>query len=244
MRLARKRSLKEDQIGGTETHFRNYRNSGWFLVFFAVFSSTLAWDWLMSIDPHWFSTMYGWYVFSGMWVTAMVAFMLTTLYLKSKGYLPQVNESHIHDLGKWMFAISILWSYLWFSQFMLIWYADIPEEVTYFVDRFTNYKFLFMGMFFVNLIFPLVILMSRDAKRNIKMLIAVGIIIMCGHWVDVFLLVMPGTMHEHWHLSLLEVGMALMFTGVYNFTVLTSLTKAPLVPVNHPYLDESIHHHQ
>jgi len=214
-----------------------------FLVFFAVFSSTLAWDWVMSIDTHWFSTLFGWYVFSGMWVGAMITSILVVLYLKGKGYLPQVNENHLHDLGKWMFAISILWSYLWFSQFMLIWYSDIPEEVTYFVERFENYKIPYMTMFFVNLLFPLIILMSRDAKRNNKFLITIALIILGGHWIDAFLLIMPGTVHADWHLGFMEFGFLFLFAGVFIYVVMASLAKAPLTPVKHPYLEESVHHH-
>ena len=142
LRGFRLRSLAEDKIGGTEIHFKNYRKAAVFLVFFAVFSSTSSWDWLMSIDVHWFSTLYGWYTFAGMWCSAMVVLVLLTLYLKKLGYLPNVNDSHIHDLGKWTFATSFLWSYLWFSQFMLIWYANIGEEVTYYMMRIENFKAL------------------------------------------------------------------------------------------------------
>ena len=120
----RKLSLKEDQVGGLDIHYKMYRRSAVFLVFFAVFSSMLSWDWLMSIDVHWFSTMYGWYIFSGMWVTTMIFSTLLIVYLKNKGYFPMLNNSHIHDLGKWVFAISMLWSYLWFCQYMLIWYSN------------------------------------------------------------------------------------------------------------------------
>ena len=135
----RKRSLEEDRVGGTDIHFKNYKKGATFLVLFAVFSSTSAWDWLMSIDVHWFSTLFGWYVFAGMWCSAMIIIVTLTLYLKKQGYLPKVNESHIHDLGKWTFAISFLWSYLWFSQFMLIWYANIPEETTYHLTRIEDF---------------------------------------------------------------------------------------------------------
>ncbi len=115
LRGFKKRSLEEDERGGTDLHFKNYKRGAMFLVFFAVFSSTSAWDWLMSIDVHWFSTLYGWYTFAGMWCSSMVVLVITTMYLKKLGYLPKVNESHIHDLGKWTFATSFLWSYLWFS---------------------------------------------------------------------------------------------------------------------------------
>jgi hypothetical protein len=245
-RWFRQQSLQMDQETGESLVKRmllNYRRSALFLVFFAVFSSTLAWDWLMSIDTHWFSTLFGWYVFSGMWVSAMVTAVVMALYLKRKGYLPQVNNSHIHDMGKWVFATSFLWSYLYFSQFMLIWYSNIPEEVTYFQSRIDHHPALLWGTFFINFAIPMVLLMSRDAKRNPRFLIGVGAVIFIGHWLDINMIVMPGALGHHFHgIGLLEVGMFLLFLGVFIRTVLTALTKAPLTPVNHPYLDESVHH--
>lgn len=236
------RSLEEDRIGGTAIHFTNYKKGALFLVFFAVFSSTSAWDWIMSIDAHWFSTLFGWYVFAGMWCSTMVVLVTLTLYLKKQGYLNKVNENHIHDLGKWTFATSFLWSYLWFSQFMLIWYANIPEEVTYYVTRIQDFKLLYFGMFFINFAFPMLLLMSRDAKRHAGILTAVGVIIFAGHWVDAYLMVMGGSMGKHAYIGALEIGMALLFLGFFIRVILTNLTKAPLMPVNHPFLDESIHH--
>jgi len=214
-----------------------------FIFFFAYTSSSSAWDWLMSIDTHWFSTMFGWYSFSGMWVSSMIVAVVLVLYLKSKGYLKEVNDSHIHDLGKWLFAISCLWSYLWFSQFMLIWYSDIPEEVTYYIDRFEHYKLLYVGTFFVNFLLPFFILMSRDAKRNAIFLLPVALIIFIGHWIDVLVMVLPGTMHEEGSLGLVEIGMFLTFLGGFIFAVLTSLSKASLQTKNHPMYDESVHLH-
>jgi hypothetical protein len=226
-------------------HLLVYRRSALFLVFFAVFSSTLSWDWIMSIDVHWFSTLFGWYVFSGMWISAMVVSVILVLYLKRKGYLPQVNSSHVHDMGKWVFAVSFLWTYLWFSQFMLIWYSNIPEEVTYFAQRINHYPYLYFGMVAVNFILPMLLLMSRDSKRAPRLLIGVGTIIIIGHWLDTIMMVMPGSVgHHHFHgVGLLEAGMFTAFLGIFMFVVLNTLTKAPLSPVNHPYLEESIHHH-
>jgi hypothetical protein len=245
-RWFRKQSLAMDQMTGDSLvtrHLLVYRRSALFLVFFAVFSSTLSWDWLMSIDAHWFSTLYGWYVFSGMWVSAMITAVIMVLYLKRKGYLPQVNNSHIHDMGKWVFAVSFLWSYLYFSQFMLIWYSNIPEEVTYFQSRINEHPALLWGTFFINFAIPMVLLMSRDAKRNPRFLIGVGAVIFIGHWLDVNMMVMPGALGHHFHgIGLLEVGMFVTFLGLFIHTVLSTLTKAPLTPVNHPYLEESVHH--
>lgn len=243
-RFFRRKSLEEDEVGGSEIHITNYRRGALFLVFFAVFSSMLSWDWIMSIDTHWFSTMFGWYTFSGMWVSAMIVAVTLVLYLKSKGLLPTVNNSHIHDMGKWMFAISFLWTYLWFSQFMLIWYSDIPEEVTYFQLRFEHYGIPMFFMVGINFILPMVILMSRDAKRNVKFLVTIAAIIFFGHWFDNYLMVIPGVEFDHWHgLEWWEIGTMIGFLGVFIFTTLNALAKAKLVPQNSPYMGESEQHH-
>lgn len=238
----RKRSIQEDIEGGSAIHFKNYRRAALFLVYFAVFSSTSAWDWIMSIDTHWFSTLFGWYVFAGMWCSTMIVLVTLTLYLKKQGYLQKVNESHIHDLGKWTFATSFLWSYLWFSQFMLIWYANIPEEVTYHLTRIEHFKGLYFGMFFINFAFPMLLLMSRDAKRHAGVLTVVGLIIFAGHWMDVYLMVTGGSLGKHAKFGLLELGMPFIFLGFFIRVILMNLSKRPLMPVNHPFLDESLHH--
>ncbi|PKR82025.1 quinol:cytochrome C oxidoreductase [Brumimicrobium salinarum] len=239
-----KRSIEQDNnpANAVDIHFKNYRRGALFLVFFAVFSSTSSWDWLMSIDIHWFSTLFGWYVFAGSWTSAMVVIILLLLYLKKLGYLPKVNESHIHDIGKWVFATSFLWAYLWFSQYMLIWYANIPEETTYYLMRIEHYKLLYFGMFIINFAFPMLILMSRDAKRHAGTLVFVGLVILAGHWLDVWIMVMGGSMGPTASIGFMEIGMAVLFLGLFTRVILVRLTKAPLVSKNHPFLDESLHH--
>jgi hypothetical protein len=238
--LFRKWSLQEDAEASLDLHYKQFRRSALFLVFFAVFSSTMAWDWIMSIDAHWFSTLFGWYLFSGMWVSMIIFTNVMMLWLRTKGYFPEVNESHMHDLGKWMFAIAMLWSYLFFSQFMLIWYSNIPEEVTYYVVRlFTDYKVPFVTMFLINFAVPFYVLIARDAKRNPKFLVPVAFLIFAGHFADVYLLVIPGTMFEHNEFGLFEVGLFLGFLGLFINRTLATLAKAPLISKNHPMLQES-----
>lgn len=239
----RKRSLAEDLQGDEVKHKKNMNYAGWFLVFFAVTSSTMAWDWVMSLDPHWFSTLFGWYVFAGMFVTGLTMITLISIHLKRNGYFQHINENHLHDLGKFMFAFSVFWTYLWTSQFLLIWYANIPEEVTYFLDRWENYKFLWVTNLVVNFLFPFLVLMSRDAKRNMSYLMIAGVVIICGHWLDVYLMVMPGTVKANYGIGLLEIGMFAGFAGLFGYVTLNALTKAALVPKNHPFLDEAAHHH-
>nr|WP_297913427.1 quinol:cytochrome C oxidoreductase [uncultured Allomuricauda sp.] len=208
-----------------------------------VTESMMSWDWIMSLDPHWFSTLFGWYVFASMFVSGITTIAIITIYLKSKGYLTEVNDSHIHDLAKFMFGISIFWTYLWFAQFMLIWYANIPEEVTYYVARFQDYKIPFFGMLVLNFIFPLLVLMNSDYKRLNWFVIMTGVIVLFGHYLDIFNMVMPATVGDQWGLGIPEIGGILFFGGLFTFWVFTALAKAPLQPKRNPFLEESRQFH-
>jgi hypothetical protein len=125
---------------------------------------------------------------------------------------------------------------------MLIWYANIGEEVSYYMMRVENFKVIYFGMFIVNMAFPMLILMSRDAKRNAGILTFIGVLILLGHWTDVYVMISGGSLGPNAHIGTLEIGMLLLMTGVFIRIILNNLTKAPLMPVNHPFLDESIHH--
>ncbi len=241
--MIRKHSLQEDQMGGTESYRRKMTLSAVFVVLFAVTSSTSAWDFLMSIDSHWFSTLFGWYTFAGLFVSGMAMMALITLYLKGRGYMGHINENHLHDVGKFMFAFSIFWTYLWFSQFMLIWYANLPEEVVYYQTRWTYFKKLWVANLLINFIAPFLVLMTRDAKRKVQILWVAGCIIIGGHWLDVYLMVTPGTVGSHWHIGFVEIGTFIGYLGLFLFSTLRELSKAALVPKNHPMLPESLHHH-
>ena len=240
-------SLQGDLEGGLgkKSYNKGITVSAWFIVFFAISSSTASWDWIMSIDTHWFSTLFGWYIFSEWSAIGFTTILLFCLFLKKQGYLPDLNESIIHDLGKWVFAFSVVWTYMWFSQFMLIWYANIPEEVTYFMERIElpNYNFLFWFSAAINFVIPTIVLMSRDAKRNTNFLIFASITILIGHWINSYLLFAPGTLHDHGHLGFTELGMGLGFLGLFLFIVFRSLTTRSLDIKHHPFLDESKHLH-
>ena len=241
--LFRSISLKEDQEGGLVSYKKSITFGAIFIVLYAVTGSTSAWDLMMSIDTHWFSTLFGWYNFATFWVAGLSMIALLIIHLKKHGHFSHVNENHIHDLGKFMFAFSIFWTYLWFSQYMLIWYANIPEEVTYYMDRFSNYAVPFLSLLVINFIFPVLLLMSRDAKRNFKFIRLGAVVIIFGHWLDVFIMVMPGAVKADWGLGFLEFGMLAGFVGAFMYVVLNALSKAPLVPKNHPFLEEAEHHH-
>jgi hypothetical protein len=240
---ARKMTIAQDAATDL-THYRKlFKSSAAFLVFFLITESMMSWDWIMSLDPHWYSTLFGWYVFASLIVSAITTIALVSIYLKGKGYLEFVNDSHLHDLAKYMFGFSIFWAYLWFSQFMLIWYANIPEEVTYFVSRFNDYKVPFLGMVVLNFVFPLLILMNSDFKRVPWFIATTGIIVLIGHYIDIFVMIMPATVGDQWFIGISEISSVLLVLGIFIYVVFNAMTKAPLLAKGSPFIKESEHFH-
>ncbi len=239
----RQLSLRQDKLPGV--YGMNFLTNKWSAGFLAVLGlslmSTIPWLWIMSIDSHWYSTMFSWYNFASSFVAGMSMILLWVLYVKKKGYLEWTNNEHIHDLGKFMFAFTIFWTYLWYSQFMLIWYANISEETIYFVTRMQGpYKTFFYLNLILNFVAPLLILMSRDAKRNRLTLTIVAIMIIFGHWLDFYQMIVPQPMGTHWHLGWFEIGIALGFVGLIISFVSRTLETAPIVPENNPLMKEGI----
>lgn len=240
---SRKLSIRQDESSDNANFKMNFRISAGFLVFYLISESIMSWDWIMSVEPHWFSTLFGWYVFASMMVSGVTVISMVTIYLKSRGFLPDVNDSHIHDLAKYMFGFSIFWTYLWFSQFMLIWYSNIPEEVTYFVARIEDYNLPFFGMVAMNFLFPVLLLMNSDYKRINWFVILTGIVILAGHYMDFFNMIMPSTVGDQWFIGIPELGAILFFAGLFIFWVFRALTAAPLQPKRNPFIEESRHFH-
>jgi len=181
------------------------------------------------------------------------------IYLKSEGYLQEVNEEHLHDLGKYLFAFSIFWAYLWFSQYMLIWYANIGEETEYFKTRIDHYPVLFYGNLFINFLLPFFALMRNDTKRKFGSLGSVALLVLFGHWCDFFQMIKPGVaisaaehLGETGHGTdfamgftipgLLELGTFVGFLCLFVYFSFHMLSRSVLLAKNDPYLQESIHH--
>ncbi|GAB3014719.1 quinol:cytochrome C oxidoreductase [Niabella terrae] len=214
------------------------------VVFALTIMSSLPWLWLMSIDAHWYSTMYSWYTFASTFVAGLALITLFVVFLKNSGYLPVVNKEHLHDLGKFIFAFSIFWTYLWFAQFMLIWYANIPEETVYFKPRALGaYAGIFWMMLTINFVGPILILMSRDSKRNYTIITFVSIIVLFGHWLNFYQMVFPAISPGKVPFILADMGVALLFVGLIMYVVGRSLSKYPLAVKNHPFSKETVIHH-
>ncbi len=241
--LMTKLSVNEDLNGGLTSHSKSIKYAAIFLVIFGFTAPIWSFDTIMSLEAHWFSTMFGWYNFAAMWIVGLAAMTLTIISLKKAGYLPWINENHLHDMGKFVFAFSIFWTYIWFSQFLLIYYANIPEETVYFYKRWEgNYWNLFLLNLVINFLSPVLILMTRDNKRKLNVMMFVCILILCGHWLDYYMMIMPGTLEAEAGFNFIELGVAIGFVGLFIFLMLTSLSKYAIAPKNHPFLDESVHH--
>ena len=190
----RKISIDED-TNGTTDYSHHKRIKKWAAPMLAAIGFTspfLIWQWIMSIDAHWYSTMFAWYASASLFVAMTALTIMLLIYLKSRGYYPGINQEHFHDLGKYLFAISIFWTYVWFSQFMLIWYANVGEETIYFKLRMDQYPALFWGNLLLNFIAPFFILMRNDTKRKMGTLFFASAIVFFGHWFDFFNMIKPG----------------------------------------------------
>ncbi len=264
-------SVKEDMAGTADysIHQSIRRWSAGFLPIAAFSSAAMLWLWVMSVDAHWYSTMFAWYSTASWFVAATALTILTLIYLKSKGYYENVTAEHLHDLGKYLFAFTVFWTYLWFDQYMLIWYANVGEETIYFKTRIDQYPVMFYGNLIINFVLPFLILMRNSTKRKYGTLIFTSILLFFGHWWDYFLMVKPGTLETAEHAvhavaegghhgdeahhaasfvegftipGLLEIGILIGFLSFFMFVAFRQLAKAKLVPENDPYIEESRHH--
>lgn len=267
--VMRKFSVREDTEGDTNYRFFHRSNpvSAAFIVFFALSFTLFSIDWVKSLEPHWFSTIFGVYMFAGAMASSTAFMGLVLLFLKRQGYMSYANESHFHDMYKYAFGFSVFWGYIFVSQFLLIWYSNMPEETFYFVKRqalrvgmtgvngdmylgkvsiFGLFGIEYATLFWVKVVLcfavPFLGLMQRNSKRVPASFIWVAIVMLIGHWVDLWDLIMPGAVQRQLHIGFTEVGMTLIFLGAFGWATLRTLGSANLVPLRHPYLDESLHH--
>ncbi|MBT3210070.1 MAG: quinol:cytochrome C oxidoreductase [Bacteroidetes bacterium] len=247
--LLRKFSLKEDLIGGMEYFHKSEFYSKVFIFALAVTFSFGTFDWIMSIDAHWFSTIFAIKNLVSAFLHGSAILALIVILLHKQGHFPMLNKSHLHDLSKYMFILGIIWAYMWFSQFLLIWYANMPEETFYYQTRISGeWKVLFYVNVILNWLFPFLFLMLNKIAKNINALLITAVVLMIGMWVDLYLQVMPGsTISESSPMGInsigfVEIGMFLGFLGLFIFAVSRTLSKAKLIPENHPYIEESLMH--
>lgn len=242
-----KNSLKQDTTGDVNLTAKNAKFSAIFLVCFALMFSMFSYDLVMSLDPHWYSTMFPVYCFAGLFYSGLAMTALFVIGFMRRGFLGSyVSVEHIHDIAKFMFAFTVFYGYIAFSQFMLIWYANLPEETAYYILRSKN-GWIFMAVTLVVLKFliPFVTLLPQRVKRCPKVVEKVAMLMIFAQFVELCWMVLPAN-HANHHaiLPIPEFLVFVGFLGLFVFCVLRFLSRNPVVPVGDPRLHEAIHHHQ
>ena len=241
--LLRKTSLREDREGGMDLFHKSEHYSKVFIFILAVTVSFSAVDWIKSIDVHWYSTLFALKNFVASFYHGVTILILIVFLLHNKGYFSFLNSYHLHDFSRYIFMLAIVWGYFWFSQFMLIWFGNIPEETVYFVKRWEDgWKVLFFINIFINWFIPFAVLLPTRTSRSKTAIFAVIIVLIIGHYIDLYMQIMPGTTGVL-QFGFIEIGTFVGYAGLFSLVTGYWLTKAPLVPVNHPYLSESLEHH-
>jgi hypothetical protein len=237
-------SRLQDADGDVERTHKNKRLSAAFMVVFGVTFTLASIDWIMSLEPHWYSTMFPWYMFGGAFSHALACIALLTLLLNRQGLFPRLNEHHRHDFGKYVFGFGAFWAYLWFCQFLLIWYANIPEETAYFALR-SSRSWLAVQFLSVlaNFLAPAALLLRIAAKKDDRFLIAACVSVCAGRALDLYVMVVPSvagaSARPHW----VDLPLFLGLAGVFVLLFDRAFASAPAIPEKDPYLVESLHHH-
>lgn len=222
---------------------RNIRISAGFLAVFAATFWLATFDWIMSLEPLWYSSILGVYNFAGAFSGALAVIIILTVWLSKLGPLRGVLTSeHLHDLGKLLFAFSTFWMYIWFSQYMLIWYANFAEEVHYFTLRqhgaWGTLSFLNL---FLNWVVPFFALLSVRAKRSAVVMVRVSLVVLLGRWLDLYLMVTPPVVGADSSLGLIEIGLMVGGVGAFLMLFVRIFRSAPVVPLSNPSIIESSH---
>lgn len=240
----RRLSLREDKEGGTRIFERSEFWSKVLIFVIALTFTMASFDFIMSIDAHWYSTIFALKNFVAAFYHGTAVIVLIVLLLNRQGYFTGLNDSHLLDFARYLFMLSIVWGYLYFSQFMLIWYGNIPEETIYFHSRWSDpaFKFLFYANIVLNWFIPFIVLISQKADKNKTVLMIVTFVLIIGQYVDLYDQIFPGTLGRS-AFGFTELGIWLGFAGIFILVVTWALGKAPIIARNHPYLSESVYHH-
>jgi hypothetical protein len=233
-------SLRQDESRDQRLTTWNIRLAALFLPVFAITLTLTAIDWGMSLEPHWFSTIFGVYFFSGTALAALAAVTLVVVILLQAGYLPKLRRDHLYSLGALMFAFVNFWAYIAFSQFMLIWYANLPDETFWFIKRWHNgWEVISVLLIVVHFAVPYFVLLPQEAKMNLRTLKVMSIWILAAHFLDVYWLVMPSyadTVSLGWS----ELGVPLVIVGLGIVLLSWKLGRHNVVPVGDPKLERGL----
>jgi Ni/Fe-hydrogenase subunit HybB-like protein len=239
--LLRRHSRQQD-LDGAPAHTR--QNQVYAAVFMGLFAVTFifsVFDWIMSLEPEWYSTMFPLYNFAGLFLSGVAAMLLLVIALGTRGLLPGVTVHHIHELGRILAAAGTFWFYVWFSQSMLIYYTNIPEEAVYYARRLAHggHVHFFLTPVLCWLV-PLTIMLSSRARRSLRWLAVAALVALAGRWLDLYMLIMPAV-SPTFRFTLLDFLIPLGLLPLFLIAAAHSFRRAEPVPRHDPYLAESVH---
>lgn len=242
--VLRRLSLRQDRDASVAHTHRAFAISAGFIPAFALTFSMASFDWLMSLTPHWTSTIFAFYNIAGLLVGSTATLTAGVIFLRRRGHLPGVTEAHLGNLGKLTFGFSTLWAYMWLSQYLLIWYANLPEETTYYLARSDGgYAFLFWANVIGGWAVPFLVLLPRSAKRSEGTLLVACAVLLIARWLDIYLMVFPANLAQHAGIGVFEVAGYLGIGALFVLVVERALRSAPILPKGDPYLAEGLHQH-
>ncbi|MEE8348671.1 MAG: hypothetical protein V3R94_03810 [Acidobacteriota bacterium] len=240
-RVIVRNSVRQDLDGDLVYTHRNVRNSAIFIIVGGYTTCLAAIDLLMSLQPHWYSTVFAWMSLAGMFLSGLAIVVVFLVILRKMGYDNVFTTDHLHDLGKLMHGFCFFWVYMWVSQHMLIWYSNIPEETTYYIFRhFGGWGSLSFLNVLLNWLIPFILLLPRVNKRDDKVMMQMAIVILVGRWLDLYIMVMPATFGAEPLLGIWEIGPMVGVLALFFWIVFRALGKRKLVPTRDPYLCESL----
>ncbi len=238
-------SRQQDETGDKIHTQKSIRWSALWLYIGGIAFVISSFDWIMSVEPHWFSTIFGFYNFAGMFNAGLAFMIILLIFLRRGGYLPILKNDHLFELARYLFGFTAFWIYIWFCQHMLIWYANIPEETGYYLIRhFGAFGVLTILNICLNWLIPFTILLFRKSKRSEKPLLIASSVVLIGHWTDLYIMIFPALLENNIPVfGLLEVGIAIGIVGITSWVILRSLSKWNIVPKGDAYLNESLELH-
>lgn len=238
-------SSRQDSDGSFSHTRANIRKSAVFLVVFAITFWLASVDWIMSLEPEWASTIFGMYTFAGLFVSGLATITILLVWLQRRKPMNAViTHYHLHDCGKLIFAFSTFWMYLWFSQYMLIWYANLPEETVYYVQRLHGFWHpLFLLNLALNWVVPFFVLLPKRNKQSPGVLMKVAITLLVGHWLDLYLMIASPIVRVQPRIGIWELGCIAAAISVFGLSFFAAFRRVPAIPIQDPYLPESVEYH-
>jgi hypothetical protein len=237
-------SDREDREGHAAVGRKMSALAGPGLIFWCFSLTFMAIDWLLSVNPKWFSTMYGLLMIADQGLTGM-AFLITVMVLLSfrRPMSEILTPRHLHDLGKFLLALFMVWAYFSFSQFLIIWAGNLPEEIPYYLTRINGgWGYVALAVVVGHFALPFALLLSRDLKRNFKLLASIAVFVLFMRLVDLYWVVAPEFRKHSFGVSWMDFTMPLGLIGIWLAYFLTQLEKRPLMPINSPDLEEALQH--